>query len=135
VSTDTSKVAASNGTEAAAPAGKPTKAGAAANWADERLGIGGLSKFLSRKIFPDHWSFMLGEIALWSFVVLLVTGTFLTLCFKPSMAEIRQRDPVAMQRGEPRRHRAPLRRRELPRGPRHLRDLRARLAHRRRSRA
>ena len=77
MSTDTSKVAASNGTEAAAPAGKPTKAGAAANWADERLGIGGLSKFLSRKIFPDHWSFMLGEIALWSFVVLLLTGTFL----------------------------------------------------------
>src|SRR3954454_10582714 len=40
-----------------------------------------------RKVFPDHWSFMLGEIALWSFVVLLLTGTLLTLWFKPSMAE------------------------------------------------
>ena len=99
MSTDTSKVAASNGTEAAAPAGKPTKAGAAANWADERLGIGGLSKFLSRKIFPDHWSFMLGEIALWSFVVLLVTGTFLTLWFKPSMAEITYQGSYAPLRG------------------------------------
>ena len=36
-----------------------------------------------RKVFPDHWSFMLGEIALWSFVVLLLTGVFLTLWFTP----------------------------------------------------
>jgi Rieske Fe-S protein len=36
------------------------------------------------KIFPDHWSFMLGEIALYSFVVLLVTGVFLTFYFVPS---------------------------------------------------
>ena len=37
-----------------------------------------------RKVFPDHWSFMLGEIALYSFIILLLTGTFLTLFFKPS---------------------------------------------------
>ena len=36
-----------------------------------------------RKVFPDHWSFMLGEVALWSFVVLLLTGVFLTLWFHP----------------------------------------------------
>ncbi|MBU2073978.1 MAG: ubiquinol-cytochrome c reductase cytochrome b subunit [Actinobacteria bacterium] len=41
-----------------------------------------------RKVFPDHWSFMLGEIALWSFVVLLLTGVFLTLWYHPSMAEV-----------------------------------------------
>jgi ubiquinol-cytochrome c reductase cytochrome b subunit len=41
-----------------------------------------------RKVFPDHWSFLLGEIALYSFVVLLLTGVFLTLFFKPSMAEV-----------------------------------------------
>ena len=41
-----------------------------------------------RKVFPDHWSFMLGEIALWSFVVLLLTGVFLTLWFNPSMGEV-----------------------------------------------
>jgi ubiquinol-cytochrome c reductase cytochrome b subunit len=41
-----------------------------------------------RKIFPDHWSFMLGEIALWSFVILLLTGTFLSFFFVPSMTDI-----------------------------------------------
>jgi ubiquinol-cytochrome c reductase cytochrome b subunit len=41
-----------------------------------------------RKIFPDHWSFLLGEIALYSFVILLLTGTFLTLFFKPSMTDV-----------------------------------------------
>ena len=40
------------------------------------------------KIFPDHWSFMLGEIALYSFVVLLVTGVFLSLYYIPSAHEI-----------------------------------------------
>src|SRR5690606_12049395 len=41
-----------------------------------------------KKVFPDHWSFMLGEIALYSFVILLLTGTFLTLWFQPSMHEV-----------------------------------------------
>ncbi|MDP9116446.1 MAG: ubiquinol-cytochrome c reductase cytochrome b subunit [Actinomycetota bacterium] len=39
------------------------------------------------KVFPDHWSFMMGEIALYSFVILLLTGTYLTFFFDPSMAE------------------------------------------------
>src|SRR5688500_4298599 len=87
MSIDTSKVARSNrGTPATAS--KPGRAGAAATWADDRLGLAtGMKKNL-RKVFPDHWSFMLGEIALWSFVVLLLTGTFLTLWFRPSMAEV-----------------------------------------------
>ena len=68
MSIDTSRVADSNTTTAATPK-KPAEAGAVANWADERLGLGGAMKNL-RKVFPDHWSFMLGEIALWSFVVL-----------------------------------------------------------------
>lgn len=41
-----------------------------------------------RKVFPDHWSFLLGEIALFSFILLLLSGTFLTLWFKPSMAHV-----------------------------------------------
>ncbi|HEV8023492.1 MAG TPA: ubiquinol-cytochrome c reductase cytochrome b subunit [Candidatus Nanopelagicales bacterium] len=65
------------------------KAGAgAATFVDQRLGS---NKFLSRnlsKVFPEHWSFMLGEIALYSFIVVLLTGTYLTLFFKPSMAEV-----------------------------------------------
>ncbi|MDT5037225.1 MAG: ubiquinol-cytochrome c reductase cytochrome b subunit, partial [Micromonosporaceae bacterium] len=40
------------------------------------------------KVFPDHWSFLLGEIALYSFIVLLLTGVFLTLWFDPSMNEV-----------------------------------------------
>ncbi len=83
----TSKVAQTNGTKAAT-ASKPSKVGAVANWADERTGLAGAMKKNLRKVFPDHWSFMLGEIALWSFVVLLITGVFLTLWFKPSMAEV-----------------------------------------------
>jgi ubiquinol-cytochrome c reductase cytochrome b subunit len=46
---------------------------------------------LMRKVFPDHWSFLLGEIALWSFVILLLTGTFLSLFFVPSMTEVTYR--------------------------------------------
>ncbi|MGH3676882.1 MAG: cytochrome bc1 complex cytochrome b subunit [Mycobacterium sp.] len=40
------------------------------------------------KVFPTHWSFLLGEIALYSFIVLVITGVYLTLFFDPSMAEI-----------------------------------------------
>jgi ubiquinol-cytochrome c reductase cytochrome b subunit len=40
------------------------------------------------KVFPMHWSFLLGEIAMYSFVVLLITGVYLTLFFDPSMAEV-----------------------------------------------
>ncbi len=58
------------------------------HWLDERLGLGGLTKKQLRKVFPDHWSFMLGEIALWSFVILLLTGVFLSFWFKPSMTEV-----------------------------------------------
>jgi len=87
MSVDTSKVATTNGTNPAT-AKKPGKAGSVATWADERLGLGTAMKKQLRKVFPDHWSFMLGEIALWSFVVLLLTGVFLTLWFTPSMGEV-----------------------------------------------
>ncbi|GMA93343.1 menaquinol-cytochrome c reductase cytochrome b subunit [Pseudolysinimonas kribbensis] len=59
----------------------------AANYIDERTGMSGLVKELGRKIFPDHWSYMLGEVALYSFIVILLSGTFLTFFFQASMAE------------------------------------------------
>ncbi|MGN9780012.1 cytochrome bc1 complex cytochrome b subunit [Nonomuraea sp. ZG12] len=59
-----------------------------ANALDARLGGANFLKRNLRKVFPDHWSFLLGEIALYSFVILLLTGTFLTFWFKPSMGEI-----------------------------------------------
>ena len=62
--------------------------GAAANYIDERTSISGLVKEVGRKIFPDHWSFMLGEVALYSFVAILLSGTFLTFFFEPSMTEV-----------------------------------------------
>jgi ubiquinol-cytochrome c reductase cytochrome b subunit len=73
---------------AAAPSRGARFTGAAANYIDERTSISGLVKELGRKIFPDHWSFMLGEVALYSFVVILLSGTFLTFFFQPSMAEV-----------------------------------------------
>lgn len=62
--------------------------GKVVGWVDDRLVS---SKFLKRqlnKVFPDHWSFMLGEIALYSFVIILLTGIYLTLWFRPSMTEV-----------------------------------------------
>ena len=66
-----------------APAGEKI-----ADWADGRLGIYSLAKTNMRKIFPDHWSFMLGEICLYSFVIIILTGVYLTLFFHPSMNEV-----------------------------------------------
>ncbi len=66
-----------------APAGERV-----ADWADGRLGIYGLAKANMRKIFPDHWSFMLGEICLYSFIIIILTGVYLTLFFHPSMNEV-----------------------------------------------
>ncbi|MGD8196110.1 cytochrome b [Herbiconiux sp. P18] len=61
--------------------------GAAANYLDERTSISAVVKEFGRKIFPDHWSFMLGEVALYSFVVIILSGTFLTFFFQASMVE------------------------------------------------
>ena len=65
-----------------------TLGGKAADYLDQRLGVAGLAKKNLRKIFPDHWSFMLGEICLYSFIVLLLSGIFLTLFFTPSMSDV-----------------------------------------------
>ncbi|MEY5144834.1 MAG: hypothetical protein RL745_201, partial [Actinomycetota bacterium] len=68
---------------------EPTTAvGKVANWADERFGAANGLRNNLRKVFPDHWSFMLGEVALYSFIILLLSGTYLTLFFKPSMVEV-----------------------------------------------
>ena len=70
------------------PQGAPGKGEKLADWADGRLGLYALAKANMRKVFPDHPSFMLGEVALYSFVVLILTGVYLTLFFEPSMAEV-----------------------------------------------
>ncbi len=70
-----------------------------ADFLDQRTGIGVAVKNFARKIFPDHWSFLLGEIALFSFVVLLGSGIFLTMFFVPSMTEVHYEGPWAPMHG------------------------------------
>ncbi|EXG80870.1 cytochrome b [Cryptosporangium arvum] len=64
------------------------KPAAVGTWADDRLEASTPMRRVFNKVFPDHWSFMLGEIALYSFIVLLLSGTFLTLFFTPSPTEV-----------------------------------------------
>ncbi len=79
---------------------KPTTfIGGAANYLDERLSLGGVLKNFGRKVFPDHWSFMLGEVAMYSFVVLLISGTFLTFFYQPSMAAVHYEGSYAPLKG------------------------------------
>lgn len=75
------------------------KAAAAADYLDQRTSIGVAVKGFARKVFPDHWSFMLGEIAMYSFVVLLISGFFLTMFFVPSMGLVTYHGPITSMDG------------------------------------
>jgi ubiquinol-cytochrome c reductase cytochrome b subunit len=55
-----------------------------ARWLDDRLGASKFARTSLNKVFPDHWSFMLGEIAMYCFVILVVTGIYLTFFFVAS---------------------------------------------------
>ena len=57
-------------------------------WQEERLGASPLLKKTLKYVFPDHWTFMLGEIALYAFVVLVGTGIYLTLFFKADLSSV-----------------------------------------------
>jgi len=74
------------------PAGKPSRLGAKVGQAgrelDDRVTGAGFLRKQINKVFPTHWSFMLGEIALYSFIVLLLSGTYLALFFDPSMEKV-----------------------------------------------
>ncbi|AKK11491.1 cytochrome bc1 complex cytochrome b subunit [Corynebacterium uterequi] len=62
--------------------------GEVANNVDSRYTIAGVLRPQLNKVFPTHWSFMLGEIALYSFIILLLTGVYLTLFFDPSITKV-----------------------------------------------
>jgi ubiquinol-cytochrome c reductase cytochrome b subunit len=64
------------------------KVGRLTDWLDDRTGVAKPVSHLLKKVFPDHWSFMLGEIAMFSLIILLVTGTFLTFWFVPSAGTV-----------------------------------------------
>jgi ubiquinol-cytochrome c reductase cytochrome b subunit len=59
-----------------------------ARWLDDRLGVSRFTQGVLDKVFPDHWSFMLGEIALYCFVILVLTGSYLTFFFSPSQRQV-----------------------------------------------
>ncbi|MCU1453908.1 MAG: cytochrome b/b6 domain protein [Acidimicrobiales bacterium] len=57
-------------------------------WIDDRLGVAKLARTALNKVFPDHWSFMIGELGLYSFVILVLTGAYLTFFFRASTTEV-----------------------------------------------
>ncbi len=73
--------------------------GRVARWFDDRLGISHAGRKALNKAFPDHWSFMLGEVALYSFIVLVATGIYLTFFFNDSQREVVYHGHYAPLRG------------------------------------
>ncbi|HEX3512198.1 MAG TPA: cytochrome b N-terminal domain-containing protein [Solirubrobacteraceae bacterium] len=67
---------------------------------DERTASAGLIKKALRYLFPDHWSFLLGEIALYAFITLILTGTYLALFFDPSVAKTTYHGAYAPLQGQ-----------------------------------
>jgi ubiquinol-cytochrome c reductase cytochrome b subunit len=62
--------------------------GRAARWIDDRLGGSRFARTALNKAFPDHWSFLLGEIAMYCLVILILTGVFLTFFYEASAREV-----------------------------------------------
>jgi ubiquinol-cytochrome c reductase cytochrome b subunit len=86
--------------QADAARGPYGRVGQIINELDDRLGVAKGGRTFLDKIFPDHWSFMLGEIALYSFVVLIATGIFLSLYYVPSQSEFIYHGAYAPLRGQ-----------------------------------
>jgi ubiquinol-cytochrome c reductase cytochrome b subunit len=85
--------------EAIGPRTQPTELERLAGWIDTRTAMAGIVRGALRKVFPDHWSFLLGEIALFCFLILVATGTFLTFFYVPSSAPITYDGPYEPLRG------------------------------------
>ncbi|SOE02860.1 cytochrome bc1 complex cytochrome b subunit [Blastococcus haudaquaticus] len=84
---------------ATAPGAPTTKLGKAALEVDDRMIIAPWVRRTMNKVYPDHWSFLLGEIALYSFLILLLSGTYLTFFFDASMREVVYEGSYAPLRG------------------------------------
>jgi len=72
-----------------------------ARWLDDRLGASRIARTTLNKAFPDHWSFLLGEIALYAFVVLVATGVYLTFFFEASSRQVVYQGSYEPLRGVP----------------------------------
>jgi ubiquinol-cytochrome c reductase cytochrome b subunit len=71
-----------------------------AGFFDERLGSNAILRTALRKIYPDHWSFYLGEFALYCFIVLVATGVWLTFVYQPTTQDA-YASVVALGRSRP----------------------------------
>ena len=69
-------------------------------WFDDRVGGAPAGRRALRKVFPGHWSFLIGEVALYSFVILVVTGVFLTFFFEPSTRSVTYHGSYGPLRGQ-----------------------------------
>jgi ubiquinol-cytochrome c reductase cytochrome b subunit len=67
---------------------------------DRRTGGASATAKALRYVFPDHWTFLFGEIALYSFLILVATGIYLTLFFEPSSSQIVYHGSYAPLRGQ-----------------------------------
>ena len=80
---------------------RPTELERLVHWIDSRTGVTAITRAAARKIFPDHWTFLLGEIALFAVVILVATGTFLTLFYTPDARETIYDGPYVVMDGQP----------------------------------
>jgi len=78
---------------------RPTELDRLVGWLDERTGFAGLARTVLRKVFPDHWSFLLGEIALFCYVILVLTGVFLTFFFAADTRTVTYDGPYTPLKG------------------------------------
>ena len=69
-------------------------------WFDERLGAASFARRSLAKVFPDHWSFMLGEIALYCFIILVLTGTLLAFFYVPDIKTVTYHGPYRALDGQ-----------------------------------
>ncbi len=69
-------------------------------WNEQRVGAAKGIKAAMRYVFPDHWSFLLGEVALYSFIVLVGTGIYLALFYSPGDSQVIYHGPYALLNGE-----------------------------------
>ncbi|MDQ2817571.1 MAG: cytochrome bc complex cytochrome b subunit [Candidatus Eremiobacteraeota bacterium] len=68
-------------------------------WLDNRLGTAPFIRSALNKAFPDHWSFMLGEIALYCLMILIGTGVFLTMFYDSSTDKVMYDGPYPSLHG------------------------------------
>src|SRR4029079_5784951 len=80
---------------------RPTELERVVGWLDSRTGIAAVTRSAAPQIFPDHWSFLLGEIAVLAVVVLVTPGTFMTFFYTPDARETIYDGPYSVMDGQP----------------------------------